>query len=127
MASNKELRLAYGLAIIFLIVGVLSYAAFPAKAPETPLRIMFHSAAGKVLFDHQIHGSEVGYGAECADCHHELEAGEIEGAEACGACHEAESDDEDMPNRSDAFHQQCIGCHQDYGSGPEECAACHIL
>jgi len=50
MDSKKELRIAYGLAVILLIVGVISYAAFSAKVPEEPIRLMFQTAAGKVLF-----------------------------------------------------------------------------
>lgn len=127
MNSNKELKLAYGLAIILLIVGVLSFAAFPAKSPDNPIRIMFKSAAGKVLFDHKTHRTADGYGISCADCHHTMEVGETEDVEACGDCHEPESDDEDFPKRSDAFHQQCIGCHEDFEAGPIECSACHII
>ena len=127
MNSNKELKLAYGLAIILLIVGVLSYAAFPSKIPDRPIRIMFKSAAGKVLFDHQTHTAVSGYGISCADCHHNLEVGEVDNVEACSACHEAESDDPDFPKRSDAFHRQCIGCHKDFESGPVECSACHVM
>lgn len=127
MNANKELKLAYGLAIVLLIVGVLSYAAFPAKIPDTPVRIMFKSAAGKVLFDHKTHTAVEGYGITCAECHHTMEMGETEGAEACGDCHELESDDEDVPKRADAFHQQCIGCHDDFEAGPVDCSQCHIL
>jgi hypothetical protein len=35
--------------------------------------------------------------------------------------------------RQDAFHDQCGGCHEDYGAGPstasdrQECSRCHIL
>ena len=48
MTSNasKELKLAYGIAIVLLIVGVLSYTAFSAKAPDEPLRIVFTGAGG---------------------------------------------------------------------------------
>jgi hypothetical protein len=33
-----------------------------------------------------------------------------------------------MPKRSDAFHQQCAGCHEDFGKGPAEsnCNGCHV-
>ena len=57
MTSKKELKLAYALAIILLIVGVLSYAAFSEKVPEEPIRLMFKCVAGKVLFDHKIHAA----------------------------------------------------------------------
>ncbi len=132
MTSKRELQIAYGMAIILFIVGFISFAAFSAKSPEQPLRLMLKCAAGKVFFDHQTHISDTGYGMSCLDCHHELEEGYTkEDIQPCGECHEAESDDEDVPKRMDAFHNQCLGCHQDYeagpGSGPEECKLCHVM
>ncbi|MEA3417527.1 MAG: cytochrome c3 family protein [Thermodesulfobacteriota bacterium] len=123
MTSQKELQLAYGLAIILFVVGVLSYAVCPAKVPDKPVRLMFKCVAGKVLFDHKTH--ESGYGISCSYCHHNLEEGETE-AQACGECHEPESQDEYMPSRSDAFHTQCIGCHE-AEAGPAKCELCHVM
>jgi hypothetical protein len=125
MKSDKELQIAYGLAIILLVVGVLSYSAFSAKTPDKPVRLMFKCVAGKILFDHKTHTVESGYGISCSDCHHNLEEGETE-PEACGECHELESQDEDTPSRSDAFHTQCIGCHE-AEAGPAKCASCHVM
>jgi hypothetical protein len=126
MVSKNELKMAYGLAIVLFVVGVISYAAFPAKTPERPLRLMFHSIAGKVLFSHKTHTDSLGYGLSCRDCHHTLEEGETE-ASACIECHEPQSDDPSVPKRSDAFHQQCINCHKEIEAGPQECASCHVL
>lgn len=126
MGSNKEQRFAYILTVVLLVVGVVSYAAFPAKTPERPVRMMFQSIAGKVLFDHKTHTSGSGHGISCRDCHHTLEEGETE-AQACRECHELQSDDPDVPKRSDAFHRQCIICHQQYEAGPKECNKCHVL
>lgn len=129
MFSKKELKLVYGLAACFLAVGVISYAAFPQKEPDEPLRLMFKASAGKVLFDHKVHTSEFGYGLSCEDCHHELLDAEGEQPQACGECHDPTEGDEDMPKRADAFHQQCAGCHDDFDAGPKEkdCALCHVM
>ncbi|NQT10267.1 MAG: cytochrome c3 family protein [Desulfobacteraceae bacterium] len=121
MISNKELQIAYGLAIILLVVGVLSYAAFSAKAPDQPVRLMFKCVAGKILFDHKTHTVD----SSCSDCHHNLEEGETD-PQTCGECHEPESQDEDVLNRADAFHTQCIGCHKEE-AGPEKCELCHVM
>ncbi len=142
MASKTEIKIAYSLAIYFLFLGVLSYAVFSAEKPETPVRVMFNSAPGKVLFDHTTHTGDSGYGLECKDCHHhplEEEADlsacgkcHIQGqAEplpvSCQDCHEAdEIEDTEMLKRGDAFHAQCIGCHQEFGGGPIDCAECHV-
>ena len=128
MFSKKELKLAYGLAVCFLVVGVISYAAFPLKAPDVPLRLMFKTTAGKVLFDHQTHTSEFGYGLSCKDCHHELQD-DGEQPQPCGECHDPAEGDEEMPKLVDAFHKQCEGCHADFGAGPKEkeCSQCHVM
>lgn len=123
MTSKKELQVAYGMVVVFLFVGILCFSVLSPAAPDQPVRIMFQSTAGKILFDHQVHLGEEGYGIECLDCHHNIEEDDIYN---CSECHESESDDEEMPSRPDAFHSQCIDCHDDQG-GPAECAKCHII
>ena len=126
MTTKRELQIAYGLAIVFLVIGVLCFSGFSSTtAPNPPVRLMFKCVAGKVLFTHSVHTDESGYGVSCSDCHHNLEEGETN-PESCGSCHEVVSEDEDVPNRSDAFHSQCIGCHEDDG-GPTKCNACHVM
>jgi hypothetical protein len=144
MNSNTQLRIAYGLAVIFLIVGVAGYAAFSAKAPAEPIRMMYKTSAGKVLFGHKTHASSSGFGVACADCHHHPEGddsatmgcGDCHGAsgaeakalETCAQCHEPdEYEGYEMMNRTDAFHGQCIGCHKEYEAGPVECSECHVM
>ena len=126
MEQKKEKLVAYCLAIILFAVGVACYAAFPQKAPEDPVRIMLKATAGQVLFNHKGHVSEDGYGIDCVDCHHEYDEDEGEKPVACGECHDP-VDEEDSPKRSDAFHDQCIGCHEDDGTAPVDCSACHVM
>ena len=129
MFSKKELQMVYGLAVIFLIVGAVSYAAFSATPPgREPIRLMFSVAAGNVLFDHKTHTDVTGYGLSCGDCHHTLAEDEYDDAQSCSECHDPDEGDEDMPKRSDAFHQQCGGCHEGFGKGPVEsnCTGCHV-
>lgn len=140
MSSNRELKLAYGIAVVLLVVGVLCFTALSGQSPDEPLRIMYRGAAGGVLFNHQIHSQD--YGFSCTDCHHHPEDADAmlscaachvlpEGGELAQACLECHGPDEvDMtgvPAKTDSFHSQCIGCHQDSGAGPVECSACHIL
>ena len=129
MFSKLQLKLAYGLAIYLLFVGVLCYAAFPAKTPAEPVRLMFDVTAGKVLFDHKTHSADNGYGISCGDCHHTLGEDEYADAQSCTECHDPDEGDEETPKRADAFHQQCTGCHEGYGAGPleKECSACHVM
>ena len=174
--KNREIRVAFCLAGVLFLIGVVCYAAFPLKHPEAPVRIAYAATAGKVLFDHKEHTSEDGYGYVCLDCHHAwkeasgknpvscgvchlIEVPETEdkgdafdhdthadedgyGIDciechhawdedsdedpvSCGECHEEVSDDPDMLNLVDAFHQQCIGCHEEDGTAPTDCSACH--
>lgn len=120
MNSKKKLQLAYWLAIIFLVVGVLSYA-FPAKPPEEPVRLMFKCTAGKVLFDHKTHTSESGYGISCADCHHHPNGSDKN--QACSTCHVVPADG--------SFSKVCLECHTHKHPEDEEsdltCNDCHVL
>ena len=125
MEFKGEKKVAYIITAVLFIVGVVCYVAFPAKGPEEPVRIMFKSTAGKVRFTHKHHTSEEWYGFECTDCHHEYEGGEGEVPTACRECHYEDS--EEIPTTSDAFHQQCIGCHEDMGTAPVDCSQCHVL
>ncbi|RTZ96589.1 MAG: cytochrome C [Deltaproteobacteria bacterium] len=142
MALKTEIKIAYGVVIYFLFVGILSYTVFSADSPETPIRVMYKSATGKVLFDHKTHSGDTGYGLACKDCHHHPMEDDTD-YRACGQCHipgKAESlpksclechdadeiEDTEMLNSGDAFHGQCIGCHQEFGRGPVDCAECHV-
>ena len=144
MFSKKELKLAYGAAICLLLIGAICYAAFPLKAPEEPLRLMYTAMAGNVLFNHQIHSSANGYSLACFDCHHHP-PGDESALMACGDCHsppaegetvnqtcldchdESDVEDTEMLNQEDAFHTQCIDCHKAVGAGPVDCNSCHVL
>jgi hypothetical protein len=113
---------AHFLLAILFVIGVVCYAAFPHRAPEEPIRILFQSTAGNIVFDHKMHASEDGYAYECTACHHAWEEGEGKPL-ACGECHEV--DGEESLKRSTVFHTQCIGCHEDFGTAPVDCAGCH--
>jgi hypothetical protein len=126
MDSKKEKTVAYVVAGILLLVAAVCYAAYPAKAPEQPIRLMLKNIAGNVLFDHKEHTSEKGYGLKCTECHHDMDK-EGQKATPCGECHKAQEGEGMGPLRSDAFHKQCKGCHEDGGMGPVNCSACHVL
>ena len=144
MFSKNELKLAGAVAICLLVIGVISYAAFPLKAPDEPLRLMYTVAAGNVLFNHKVHATVEGYGLDCFECHHHPPEDES-ALVACGGCHlppaeeeevnetclechdESDFEDTEMITRGDALHLQCINCHQDFEAGPVECTGCHTL
>jgi hypothetical protein len=127
MFSRIELKRVYGLTVCLLLIAVVSYAAFAVTPPTPPARIVFQTVAGKTLFDHARHASDTGYSLACGECHHTLSKDEYDQAASCTECHDAEKGDADLPKRADALHQQCIGCHTEYGAGPVECAQCHVM
>ena len=144
MTSKKHRMIVYGVAVHLLLVAIVCYAAFPVEASKEPLRIMYQTKAGKVLFDHQTHTGAEGFGLECADCHHhapdehgvpgeEGEEGSLLGCkkchlpnqeegvipESCLECHdEGDVEDSEYDKSSVAIHDQCTNCHKEYGRGP---------
>jgi len=119
MTSQRDLKIAISIMVIFLVTGIICYASFTPPAPEEPIRLMFQNKGGKVLFTHSGHIGN--YSLDCIDCHHN-----DDGTYNCSQCHEA-TGDESLPSRADAFHSQCKGCHEEGGSGPVECNSCHSL
>jgi predicted CXXCH cytochrome family protein len=124
MEGKNEVKFAYALAVVLLLIGVIAYAALPVKAPDPPIRIMFKNTAGDVLFDHKEHTSPMQYGYKCEDCHHDIQ-GEGERPTACEECHKPERGE--GPNLTDAYHDLCRGCHDESGMGPVTCSGCHVL
>jgi hypothetical protein len=148
MNLKTEKYIAFYAAAVLFACGVVCYAAFPEKKPETPVRAMFNSTTGNVLYFHKEHASKIdieNYALECIDCHHQwvkAETGDIlylqkddttgEKPIACRECHKvekAEGDNPNQPKRADALHQNCGGCHDDSGHGPgtKDCSGCHVL
>jgi hypothetical protein len=147
MTSKKHRMIVYGVAVQLLVVAIVCYAAFPVKKPEEPIRLIYQTNVGKVLFDHKTHTGEKGLGLNCFDCHHHPPDDEAalaacgqchlpapeEGVvpESCLECHDASDvEDSEYPKRSDALHRQCWQCHEEYEQGPtsgsDDCSKCHM-
>lgn len=82
--------------------------------------------------------------ARCADCHSDLYDEGLKGCtnchvrkkeastqpqkRACSTCH-ATPTDQLLPTTMNAFHGQCMGCHEEQGAGPagdDACYQCHM-
>lgn len=176
MSFKNELKFVYALAFVCLVVGVFCYSSLPAKSSDEPVRKMFKTVGGDVLFDHQTHkdasnleckschhaydassaaapgscGSchlvdgeyvpafgaggrfnhdmhSADYGLSCSDCHHDYHEEDGDMPQMCSDCHEKGGGDDFMLGREEAFHKQCIGCHEGSGvtPGKNDCAGCH--
>jgi len=75
----------------------------------------------------------------CVQCHDRLDTRKIykeKGSfkmnptyETCSSCHGDVEPNTLVPNRMQAFHLLCMGCHESMGVGPykdDQCAQCHI-
>jgi len=56
----------------------------------------------------------------CKRCHGDIPSGKI-------LTEDEEPDIESIPTRGEAFHQQCMGCHEENGGpyGEDSCYECH--
>jgi len=120
-----------GTFILLIFVGIFTFSmpdACPVKSKSCG------DQRNPVAFPHDMHMTEF----DCLDCHHiydkqhnnildpmELYAGNPH--VKCASCHNAKH----RLNQRDAFHQQCIRCHLDFGrvgaatGGPRLCGDCH--
>ena len=146
----KHLQGGLFVAVLVAVVATTGWAA--ADAPDTiqlDTLAQFYSA---VDFDHSMHTS---LAEDCATCHHHTTGsaplkqecttchaeGQTASAVACNECHarasfsasylrEKDSDvnryHTDKLGLKGAYHQSCMGCHQDMG-GPTGCQDCHVL
>jgi len=67
--------------------------------------------------------------SSCKSCHIPVDMTQYEGDyTSCNSCHEAETRELVLP-RMNAFHDQCMSCHEEMGAGPygpDNCNQCHI-
>lgn len=109
-----------------IVLGILAMVIYliPGKTEDQPARVVFESKGGRVIFSHQVHAED--YGFSCEDCHHEDT--DLDPPLACGECHLPQAPDPDLLARTDAFHQQCMECHEQSDAGPfgeNSCNQCH--
>jgi hypothetical protein len=120
------------LIIIFAIIGIIGYSLSNASPP---VRILFKSKGGYVIFSHQAHVKD--YGLEkCLDCHHNIASPASLNMSSsewnCSSCHNEASTEYANICEDRAPHRQCIGakcveCHTSMGLNPKECTFCHKL
>lgn len=136
MPDKKNLKIAYAVAGICIIVAVIAYAAASAVTVEEPVRVHFKATGTEdVLFQHAVHLEKYGY--SCTDCHHAIaeKVGKLEAS--CGTCHESgvlgvpafgEEGLFDHDMHSYDFGLSCMDCHHemnDFGMDPQRCSDCH--
>ncbi len=117
----------YPIVLLTVLLALLAAAGYnlPPSEGATPIRVLLDNKGGKIVFEHKAHAE--GYGLECSSCHHAENLDK--GISPCGECHNAETAEFGLLNRMEAFHQSCMGCHEEVGSGPygkDQCNQCHL-
>ncbi len=122
---DKKFYPVTALVLILSVTAAVGYVA-PSPAPGTPVRILLENKAGKVIFDHKIHAEN--YGLDCATCHHQRSLLSPTEIIRCSDCHNDNTAGDKMPGRTDAFHGQCMGCHEQMSGpwGKDACNQCHL-
>ena len=135
--------------VFLLIMLFLPLSCFAMDAPDTITIDALASYYEPVQFDHELH---VGIAEDCSACHHHTTGTgtnnshcarchsneEEQDLVSCQDCHQADSFTAqalsakseknlyhvDATGLKGAYHQNCIGCHQDM-DGPSGCTDCH--
>ncbi|MBU1172230.1 MAG: cytochrome c family protein [Proteobacteria bacterium] len=140
MSSKKKTLLLSGIFSLFVIL-TLSVVSAETDSSKTVMK-----QRPPVAFTHDTHMGQY----ECLVCHHRYEDGEnvldedeltdVEPDETimlnvistdelsnvkCASCHTKNKDKAKIDSR-EAFHRQCIGCHDKLSTGPVLCGECHI-
>lgn len=120
--------------VVAVLFSASSLLAQSDKITFDPLKAFGKSKRPPVTFAHNRHAEA---GLSCKDCHHVYENGKNvldeskleEGNQGirCSACHGPKF----KIGLEQAFHDQCIGCHQRLlkekkKTGPRFCGQCHI-
>ena len=129
MGKTRSNQIALLLLLTSLLVGVVAFYYHDTMAPpEEPVRVIYESKGGLVVFDHAAHIARMKN--DCTACHHY--DGDEEDKENCRDCHI----ENDIPVM-DAYHekgedfldddtyQSCMSCHEERGKDPKNCRGCH--
>src|SRR3990172_7746444 len=113
--------------IIFAIIGIIGYS-FERSTP--PIRVLFKSTGGYVIFAHQAHVKDEDLG-KGQDCHHNMASPGSVAAWKCTVCHNEGSEYANICEVR-APHRQCVGaqcveCHTKMGRDPKDCSFFHKL
>jgi hypothetical protein len=125
-------------ALVLVLIAAAGYVRSGQKQPM-PVRILFESKGGKVVFSHLVHHRD--YAVECAKCHHDRPESPVSGTDnalACNSCHPNEFGQDFVDNHMDSFPDDsyCVRCHHveydklifDHDAHTEyasDCSDCH--
>jgi hypothetical protein len=108
------------LACLLTILGALS---LNGAMGDSPAEVIIGGIAAwfePVVFSHGPHAEIAG---DCESCHHFSDGTPA----TCVSCHEERPGvpSAEQPALKVAYHERCVGCHKEVGSGPVGCEDCH--
>ncbi len=114
-------------ALLLAATVVFLLPAFTSQGLEEIPNDTFENAQRpSVVFMHDEHNEKAQLEDKCWFCHHTdgTAPSEDESSEGtpCADCH----NDDSTTGLMDAYHKQCIGCHEKEGKGPLACGECHV-
>ncbi len=112
--------------IALIIIGIVGYTT---EKSTTPVRILFKTGGGNVIFSHKAHILDYGF-LKCQECHHNTLPDTSIKDWRCRDCHSQgtmyEGLCEDRAPHVNCVGVQCISCHEEMlGMGGEDCSMCH--
>ena len=128
--ESKGIQMTY-IKPLLVVLALVAFAAFIPLAHSQEDTILLNSKElgthqrPLVEFNHKLHSENK---LDCTRCHHDFDAylnnrgGE---GQPCDTCHKKQGHD-DTPSLKEAFHIQCIGCHESMKAGPVTCGECHV-
>ncbi len=124
MFEQNEKKIPLLLIVIFAVLGIVGYSL---KSTGNPIRVLFKTKGGPVVFDHRTHDSE--YDIKCDACHHEVDS-EDSKYPACRECHRKGIEEykdicEDRPIHKLCIGANCIDCHKKNDMDTGDCKSCH--
>jgi len=106
-----------------VVIGDLAKKFEPAAFPHRRVVDALSKQTAQSKLAAHFHGTP---DLTCQGCHHHTPVGQL--PPRCGNCHGSPFDQMNlfMPGLLGAYHQQCIGCHQQTGIEPvSSCTGCH--
>ena len=123
MFEQIEKKLPLVIIAVCAVIGIIGYSL---ESTGNPIRVLFKTKGGPVVFDHRAHLDE--YYLECNKCHHE--EGNDEKIMNCRECHNRGNEDYKDICEDRAIHKLCVGancidCHNENDMDTGDCKSCH--
>ena len=131
LAEGSEPRLLEGPASLLpedlpeiIEIGVLEKDYLPARFPHYAHIEVLTDISNKDALARFFHADAL---TMCRGCHHVSPLTKKSPVAPCITCHTPNPEPKGkVPTLANAYHRQCLGCHQQMGTQPTDCTGCHL-